>query len=353
MKRRLLDLLACPACGATLSADEPAERLRDGTLWCEAGHEWPVRDGIPRLVAGVTGEESRTAEQFKIEFSSFVDPLSAEIVPRAVEEASFYLRTGLDPTIYHVVGADPYVFDLPSDYEPNRGALAHKVVLDAGSGGGRYTRVAAETADYVVGMDLGEHVDWAARYCSDLDNVDFVQGSVLAPPFRSDAFDFVFSLGVIHHTPDPAGACTALGRLARNGIAIRVYPPEYWGISPKRPIARAIHRHVSRLEPQAALSFCRRWLYPLGRVQARLARRRSTKLLAAPLFIVNVPRHEDPRVMLANIYDYYAPSFVSTHRPEEVEGWLADAGFGDVRRLPVRSACVAERRSQSRARLVR
>ena len=37
-----------------------------------------------------------------------------------------------------------------------------------------------------------------------------IQGDILHPPFRADSFDGGFTIGVLHHTPDPSAGLTAL-----------------------------------------------------------------------------------------------------------------------------------------------
>jgi hypothetical protein len=110
-------------------------------------------------------------------------------------------------------------------------------------------------------------------------------------------------------------------------------------------VSRKVHARLSRLPPDEALDRCRRWLYPLGRLQMKLAERRATKLLGAPLFLVNVPRHPQPEVMLSTIYDYFCPPIISTHTDAEVRAWLEDAGFARVRSVPVPSASFGEERA--------
>ncbi|MDQ3816841.1 MAG: methyltransferase domain-containing protein, partial [Acidobacteriota bacterium] len=176
-----------------------------------------------------------------------------------------------------------------------------------------------------------------------------VQGSVLDPPFLPDTFDYIFSLGVLHHTPDPRRGCIELSKLLRpeGAISVWVYPPDYWGGRISSPFRKRVHKIVSRLPPEKSFEVCRRWLYPLGRVQMALARRRWTKLLAAPLFIVGVPRHPQKGVMIATIHDYYGAPIISTHTYDEVRGWLKEAGFKLLRKVPVPTGWFAQGRGQT------
>jgi SAM-dependent methyltransferase len=84
--------------------------------------------------------------------------------------------------------------------------LASARVLDAGCGGGRYS-VAWHLlgAREVLGVDLSEPGIADARARADamkLDAVMFERMDVVELPVTADAFDVVFSNGVLHHTRD-------------------------------------------------------------------------------------------------------------------------------------------------------
>lgn len=99
-----------------------------------------------------------------------------------------------------------------------------KLVLDAGCGGGRYAVAwQALGAKFVMGVDFawkGIHDAMARVEGSGLAGLRFIQGDVLNLPFKDNAFDVVFSNGVLHHTVD-----------WRKGIAeaVRVVKPGGFG----------------------------------------------------------------------------------------------------------------------------
>ncbi len=350
MHRRVVELLACPTCRvAVVLQDGDAgwgDRVETGRLVCmQCDRTYPVARGIPRFVSeseirGADDETRQTVAHFVTEFTAYADG-DADIGDLDDVAHHFFERTGISA---HVPD---------SGAGEHRGGVRHadapylheKCILDAGCGPGRFTEVAARSAAHVVGLDIGDHVERAAARCRDLDKVDFVQGSVLAPPFRAGTFDYVFSLGVLHHTPDPKLGCLRLAELVKptGAMSIWVYPPEYWGRPIQRTVGRCVNRVLRRLPPRAALSICERWLYPLGRLQMALSHRRWSRLLAAPVFLLGVPRHPEREVMIATIYDHFGPALITTHTYDEVEGWLREAGFTRLRQIAVPTACFAER----------
>jgi SAM-dependent methyltransferase len=75
------------------------------------------------------------------------------------------------------------------------------------------------------------------------------------PPFAYESFDFIYSIGVLHHLPDPEKAFQQLLRYLKPGGEIQIYL--YW--QPERqPIKRALlamvtaARHITTRLPHSA-----------------------------------------------------------------------------------------------------
>jgi SAM-dependent methyltransferase/uncharacterized protein YbaR (Trm112 family) len=356
MHELLLDILACPGCSLPLQLSGTKRgvgdgRILEGLLQCDGcGGSYMIENGIPRLRLTAKGpprldaQAEATSAHFTHEFSALAEQ-DRDMVAEDLLEFYFVSRTGIDPKLPSELAKDPYPTSAPSGYSPDVSWLAGRRVLDAGCGSGRFTKVAGNGgAGLVVGLDIGS-LDRAASYCKMLSNVHFVEGSVLSPPFMPGVFDYVFSLGVLHHTSNPQLGCEKLARLLREDglMSVWVYPHEYWGGFPRAWVGRLLHRILCRLPPQRGFSICERYLYRLGRLQSVLAQRSVTKLLTAPLFLISIPRHEEREVMVATIFDYYCPPTVSTHTFEEVEGWLRGAGFSELTRLPVPTSWLARK----------
>ena len=106
--------------------------------------------------------------------------------------------------------------------------LAGASVLEMGCGMGKYLKVVSEHARTVIGLDLSEAVLRARRETRDRANVHVVQGDILSPPFRPASLDFVYSVGVLHHTPDAHQAFLRSASLVKPGgrLAVWLYPQD-------------------------------------------------------------------------------------------------------------------------------
>ncbi len=211
--------------------------------------------------------------------------------------------------------------------------LAGAVVLDAGCGMGRYLRIAAEApAALIVGLDLSLAVLAARDSTRDQPAVAVVQGDLARPPFPPGAFDQIYSLGVIDHTPDPETTFRSLAGLLKPGgrIVVWVYPRE----SPIVELMMNAQRRVSTRLPLAILDPLCRLLAPVGALKRRLAASRFRPIerlgVALHLATIGVSMHPDPEVRVCDTLDWYAPRYLSRHTPEEVIGWFRRAGLDDV-----------------------
>jgi SAM-dependent methyltransferase len=150
--------------------------------------EYLVADGP----AGKDAVSQRTAESFGYEWTTFDD-----VRPEDNLFASWYLA------------------DLRLD------ELAGKVGLDAGCGKGRYTRHLAPHLGVLVALDASAAIEVATRDLASFDNVVTVRSDLRSAPFAGASFDFVSSLGVLHHLDDPgAGFRVLAGLLAPGGVML-------------------------------------------------------------------------------------------------------------------------------------
>lgn len=104
--------------------------------------------------------------------------------------------------------------------------ITGKLLLDAGSGTGWFSREAILRGAKVVSLDVGENIlAQVAMKC----NSERVIGSVLDIPFEDKHFDIVLSSEVIEHTPNPLKAIQEMYRvLKKDGILALTVPNRIW-----------------------------------------------------------------------------------------------------------------------------
>src|SRR5262245_45898035 len=217
---KLLDTLRCPNCRSRLSYS--AEVFVCGR--CDLSY--PIVDDIPRLllpamrdalkgngsVTRVEETQAETARSFGYEWHRF---------PEMYDE---WEKQFLD-----------YMQPHAADFFPG------KKILDAGCGNGRFAYYAAKYGAEVWAIDLGAAVE-VARHNTQSRNVHVVQADLHHPPFALESFDFIYSIGVLHHLPDPEAAFQNLLRFLKPGGVVQIYL--YWKPE-QRPIKSAMLSGIS------------------------------------------------------------------------------------------------------------
>jgi len=277
----LLGLLRCPRCRSNLSVDST-------DLVCgSCGARFPILRGVPRLA----GEAY--AGSFGRQWNRY------DVARTEEDEGTFEAKTGV-----------------------RLSELAGKLVLDAGCGGGRYSRLVGDHGARVLGVDLSTAVDKAAELCAGLPNVQIAQADLLDLPVAESAFDLVFSIGVLHHTPDPRRAFAQIARRVKPGGRLSVWlyrkntPPQEWLNSGIRAVTTRTPARV--LEPLCA------GLGVLG----------SIPILSRTLNkVANFSAHPDWTLRVCDNFDWWAPKYQSHHTAAELISWFADEGFEDLAEL--------------------
>jgi SAM-dependent methyltransferase len=296
----LLDLLVCPECRGSLRLDaseKSGESVTTGTLTCAAGHAFAISNGVPRFVKHALNEDqARTRDSFGDEWTRLY-PEHGHSTPEWQAERDIFLE---------------YTRSLPSEY---RG----KLVLDAGCGNGRYAKLANDWGSRVVCVDISTAVEIAQANVGTRPEVAVVQADLFKLPFKPGLFDIVYSIGVLHHTPDAKGAFQAIQPLVKPGGFFSIF----------------MHGQGNR-----ALYATNRWL----RAWTAKASYRTTynfcllltglaKLLLMIPFVGPVLYIAGRQVIFFspdqhNNYDHFSAGFTSFHRKEEIRGWYA--GWDDV-----------------------
>jgi SAM-dependent methyltransferase len=304
MNDTVVALLTCPRCNGTLSRDQSAGEALD--LVCTScGHRVPVIRGVPRLAGTpATKDARRTQASFGYEWTEFNDP-----EPSGETNFQDYFA-GLDLE-----------------------SLNGKLVLDAGCGMGRHARETAKHAGTVVAVDFSAAVEQAARNTAAFGNVACVQADLTKLPLRNEAFDFVYSLGVLHHIADTRGTLERLVTKLKPGGRMRIYL--YWkrtGIVGWLLSAVKAARLVTTRLPFPVLKFlC--WvlsvvLYAVVITPYRIAGAIGIRGIGGwPLFVYT---RYPFNVLYNDQFDRFSAPLEKRYSPDEVRALLTSVGLTDI-----------------------
>jgi SAM-dependent methyltransferase/uncharacterized protein YbaR (Trm112 family) len=226
VKARLLEWLQCPWCGGTFTVeafkDAGAGDVEEGVLRCSCGRLFPIVRGIPRILADafalnpgfVTRHRDRLPPQLP-------QPDPAE--PHANAIRSTRESFGYQWTVFSEMVVDfrqnflHYIAPLDERFFPGKRGL------DLGCGFGRHIYNAAKFGAEMVGVDISDAIESTRVNTQGLPNVHLVQADVYHLPVRPGVFDFAYSIGVLHHLPEPETAFQRVVALVRPGGSVFIW----------------------------------------------------------------------------------------------------------------------------------
>ena len=297
MKPSAMKVLVCPACKGSLDLIERTRRggeVLEGDLACRSCPAvYPVRRGVPRFVSA-GGYAGSFAYQWRHFRSVQLDSLNG----RDESSRTFRATTGWTPEV-----------------------LRGSRVLDAGVGAGRYAEIVARAGGEVFGIDLTEAVDAAYDNIGERAGIHLAQADIFSMPFRDGTFDRAYSIGVLHHTPDPRAAFARVAASVRPGgsVAIYVYPnpgPGRYGPDLIRKVTSRLPLRVMRALSSVAVPLYYPYRLPLlGRVLQ---------------FVSPISMHPYWRVRWLDTFDWYTPKYQWKLSHPVVYDWFRENGFAGV-----------------------
>jgi SAM-dependent methyltransferase len=312
MRPEALNFIVCPNCagdlylGGEASPSAGDAHIMSGTLACRGcASQFAIRNGVPILLpADLASVKLETASRFAEEWTRWSDL-------RDYYEQEFF----------------DWVAPLTAkDFE-------NQLVFEGGCGKGRHTAiVASHGAKAIVSLDLGESAFVAFAHTRQLGNAHVIIGDLLNPPVRP-IFDLAFSVGVLHHLPDPAAGFRSLASRVKDGgrVAFWVYGHEgnEWITKFVDPVRKAVTSKVpapflriAAVPPAFALWAVIKLFY-----RPRANGKGPAKLPYGDYFaaLYHYPFDE----IHANVFDQLVTPVAYYLREDEVRPWL-ESGFRDA-----------------------
>lgn len=206
--------------------------------------------------------------------------------------------------------------------------LTGKVLVDIGCGPGRFIDVARRRGARVIGLDLSGAVEAAQENFAGDPAVLICQADVLHPPVVAAAMDGAYSIGVLHHTPDPREGFRHMAALVKPGgnVAVCVYTKggyyDFPTVKAWRTLFKALWPVLQHRPPLAYAWLAANVIQPLTRSIPILGQAVRLLLPYCPL--------PDRRWTLLDTFDSVTPSYQSAHETYEVFSWFKSAGLVEV-----------------------
>lgn len=177
MHAKYIDLLFCSTCNSTYKlsniVSEENGEIKEGIVSCLCNNVIHIKEGIPR----------------------FIDDIDETVKLETIK------KFGYEWTTFHDYNVDNFFRWLPENI--GKDFFKGKRGLDAGCGAGRHLKTALDLGAEMVGVDISHAVDAAYKHNHPNDNMMIVQCDIYHIPIPINTFDFIYSLGVLMHLPDP------------------------------------------------------------------------------------------------------------------------------------------------------
>jgi SAM-dependent methyltransferase len=313
MKIELLEILRCPQTGQCLILEPPTsgvDEIENGWLVSADGqYRYPVLNFIPRFVP-----ESNYANNFGMQWNKF-------------------RQTQLDSYSGHPISADR--FWKATGWKPEN--ISGQWVLDVGCGAGRFAEIALRAGAKVVALDYSSAVDACFANLKQHPNLHVVQGDIYSLPFMTEAFPFVYSLGVLQHTPDVSQAFASLPPMVSRGGG-KLCTDFYWKRFRTMLHAKYLFRPLTkRMSQQTLFTFLERNVPSLLKLSQFLG---SVPIVGVVLkriipvadYTGRYPLNERQlnEWALLDTFDMLGPQYDSPQSASTIRNWMAKAGLEEI-----------------------
>lgn len=281
------------------------KEIKEATICCSCGKEYAVLKGIPRFLPdSMRSDFQEIQKTFSYEWKMF--RFGDRNWGQDIEYRKKLFLQGMGVT--------------PDD-------LKGKMIFDAGCGSGLLSIEMAESFEMeVVALDLAFGIEKAYEHNKN-PFLYFLQGSVLEPPLREQAFDYLYCAGVLVALPDTREGFRAIIKTLKQGgrCFIWVYHPIDRQHHPndfiKMIIYNGIRNNITSRLPVRVQYYLYRSLIPLFLVKQKIEIMTGRKEKKDALIW---------REKMQALFDMFSPAYQNRHTQEEVIRWYGEEGFADI-----------------------
>jgi ubiquinone/menaquinone biosynthesis C-methylase UbiE len=207
--------------------------------------------------------------------------------------------------------------------------------LGCGCGWDTYLMSKSNPSVRILGIDISDGVYNAHRLNNSLNNVNIIKGSTEEIPLKNEVCDFVYSFGVLHHTPNYKKGLLEIERVLKKGSPCFLYLYEDHSESIIKYIAVRIIKYLRRITvkmpPKILYTLCC-VLSPFVFIIFSLPSKILRKFKIAQHFIENMPFNFGitPFSLSGHLYDRFNVPVEYRFSRKEVYGMFMESGFYNV-----------------------
>ena len=296
----LISCLSCPSCKHRLNNSGSELTCPN----CSKG--FPVVGEIPRFVP-----KENYAESFGLQWNRFANTQIDSKVGTNRSEIRFREETLWDER-----------------------DLNGKLVLDAGCGSGRFSEIALKLGASLIAVDYSSAVEASKQNLSAPDKL-IVQGDLAALPILDRTFDFIYCIGVLQHTSEPARIVKELLRCLKVGgeITLTFYENSSWHVL---WYSKYVVRPLTKRLPKAILLKVIEKTSPIWFPLTSFLFSLPGNLSRGFRFLIPVAnyveyKYANPKIArdeaILDTFDMLSPSYDKPIKKSEIHSWVTDSGI--------------------------
>jgi SAM-dependent methyltransferase len=211
--------------------------------------------------------------------------------------------------------------------------MSGQLILEAGSGAGRFTECLLDTGARVFSFDSSSAVESNWSNNGDSERLQLFQADICNIPLRSESFDKVLCLGVLQHTPDPERSFKSLAQMARVGgeVVVDVYRKDLVALLQWKYVLRPVTRRMNPRTLYTIVSNAAPRLVPLARTLRRLAGRVGARLVPIVEYShLGFSAEVNRDWAILDTFDMYSPEYDYPQTRRTLLRWYTEAGFESV-----------------------
>jgi len=327
MKKSLLKWLSCPFCKNRLKLEIISckeDEIVEGRLNCPCDQKYPIINGVPRLMHNRLRKElsllypdffKRNSDLFDGKKNTKKEKLSE----RSMQTMNRFGYEWLYFSDYNCDNFNAFIRPLPDNF------FIGKLGLDIGCGAGRHAMQASKKGSEIIAIDLSQAVDAAQQNNSTNKLVHIIQADIYNLPFKAGIFDFIYSLGVLHHLSEPENGYKTLIPFLREGGALFIWLYVFSLRKNVLEILRAVAKRLSNNNVRRMAFLCNMIDYGIFINLFRFAH--NMPVLGkwvkkfTPLRIIEYSKHGF-RISYTDWFDRLSAPITNYYKENEMKLWL-------------------------------
>jgi 2-polyprenyl-3-methyl-5-hydroxy-6-metoxy-1,4-benzoquinol methylase len=309
IKSATLSYFRCVSCdhqAMTYDSDNSVVRelIRESLRCQNCSAVYQIVDGIPRFVA-----DDNYARSFGFQWNAHDKTQLDSFTGKSISERRLFDVTGW-----------------PAD-------MSGQLVLEAGSGAGRFTECLLKAGATVFSFDYSSAVDANARNNGSSERLFLFQADMRTIPLQRATFDKVMCLGVLQHTPTPEESFRCLSEMVRPGgeLVVDAYRKNALGMLQWKYLLRPITTRVEKRKLYRVLSRVVPSLIPVAKNMRRIAGRAGARLIPIVEYShLGLSPELNAQWAILDTFDMYSPAHDQPQTWRSLQRWFEEAGFTDV-----------------------